>query len=233
MKVAGVIGFILALAVLGAFIYSLTQSSSTPTVTQGSTLSKVSPDLLQSGGILALFIIVIIASEFFAYGFLRMGREAGSRFLPFAARWQMILIIALVVLVLIFGLMFFLSEDNPSSSIAVLLYFFLITSFLYSFAVIVSIVASVGLVEISQKVRFAKSTGIFLGITLGLSLFTLIFSQLSLAFMIIAAFGGGGSALSTLPYILKTISVLTNLAAITYLILGSLALFDASRKFEK
>ncbi len=233
MKVAGVIGFILALALIGFFIYSLTQSSSSPSAKQTFALSNVSPDLIQSGGILVLFILIIVALELFLYGFLRMGNATGSRFLTFAARWQMILLIVMIALVIIFGLISMALKEDSSSSLTLLLYFFIVASLLYSFGIIISVVSSVGLIEISSRVRFAKSTGIFSAITIGFSLFIILFSQLSIALSIIVAFGGGGSALSSFPMILKTISILTNLTAFTSLILGSLALFDASAKFEK
>ena len=208
LKVCSISVFVLlflSVLMIGLTIYNNSRDSENTTLT---TISS------------ALWILVIILILVAFTGFAKIGKHAESKMLQLSS-WALFGLI--LVLILIIAMASFTNIGEPTF-LGVLVLVLLIAT-LASFSLF-----SIGLIDISNEIKFVRILGITDILILVLGPFILVFSSIfSLAGAVTNSFSGETSSLSTLSSIFLYIIILAILATIA---LMALTLGDASNKFE-
>lgn len=244
MKVAGIIGIISLL--LGIF-YNV--ALFIPPL--GNLLKSL---FNNSFFVIPLFIFLMILSLFYYSGFVRFGRRVDSKLVSFCA-WSMIIFIFAFIMFYItsVSIIYSFSKDFiqqtsplgkavPSSGNSTLsqglgLSLLIVMAALFIFYFIVQVLFSIGLIKAGKKVKFSRASGILDIIYIVLSivgivttLAIIIFNPLLIAeiFVDILLFG----KISPIIIAAIIVGIVLYFMKLLAVLFASLALFDASKKFE-
>jgi hypothetical protein len=263
MKIAGIIGIITLVLMIGLFVYALI---SNPGEKISSSVSMQPGDLssnegASSSGLIPLIIISVffILQIIYYLGFAKMGRVLQLGSLSFGA-WAMIIFLVLLPAVSIFAFIYLQSvmQSFVQSALASGLAsaglgdasgltpteptfdkttgYFLIGAYLFLFVLYlaIQIVLGIGLLKASKEVRFAKVAGIFrfvyfMLIMTGIGLMVYLVMQIISNPLIILTIIMNFAKYKTLILVAQIVSALVILGIVLF---ESLALFDASKKYE-
>ena len=246
MKIAGVVGFVFLVFSLVSIVISFFAASLLTNLTSLTLIVVIS-------GILSVVMFVLFILYY--YGFVKMGKYTESKLLRFSAMSIIISAFAIIVLVIvsIVFLYSFISSAFSPSSIALFnpvsspisgnavaatssaatsglgtlgWILFLVFLLLMLFILVVNILFFVSLILVGKKVKFTKIAG-FLGLILiAVSIVSFIFIASNPLIMISMLV----SSAARVGYIV--FQVILYILGLAVLLLESLALFDASKKFE-
>ncbi len=254
MLVAGIIGLIFLILEIATIVYGFVQGSSQQVTFMN--IDAVIPSLSYTVMII-IAVAIILVFELFYFGFVKMGKHSESGLLKVSAILMMFLpLLAVADFFVNFQMVNNLQSDVRSaaasaSSGAALNATIgsLIGNMLSNIAIVIGIgfliwfifqlLFAVGLIKARGRVKFALTSGILQIILLILSLIAIAIiayvilqiTTMSGEELLSLFMGGGGEILGTL----KIVSYLTYASAASLILLTlfeSLALFDASKKFE-
>ncbi|MBU0466668.1 MAG: hypothetical protein KJ600_02375 [Nanoarchaeota archaeon] len=230
IKIAGIVGIVLL--ILNIFLTTLNFAA-----------KSFVNSLLANQIIFLIFLVVFILLFFFYYfGFVKVGKFVGEKFLKLGAWFIIIFMFLCIVLIIVAGIVVFpqavsASVDGSLESFKTVFLILGVSSvILWMLVVIGYLLFSIGLIKAGRQVRFAKVAGI-LNICVFVAGIAFIVGMIILIYSLLNAFsvGMGVIALSGI----ETVASLAVYSAIGIYVLwmvssvfGILALFDASKKFE-
>jgi len=241
MRFAGILGIVfLVLGVLnvlsGFFGFGLSLGSS----------------LAASLVLLVVAIVLIVLVCFYFYGFLRMGRAVDSKLLRVAAVMNIVGVILMIVMMIAMVAFTFFMVRNIGNSLSGgdmdvqlgitgnaigglgglggIFWLFIIVGVLFLLYLLTTrVLFSVALIRIRDKVRFTKIAGI-LGLIVVSSMVIYYVIYLAMGpFMLMSLLSSSGSGMLG---VFMVVGIGISILAYVTLLFESLALFDASKKFE-
>jgi hypothetical protein len=244
MKIAGWIGIVLFILGAIGFVFSLMSQDSfvQDTIVSGASPGTDSVSSIQiPGGVylgIGILLIGLILYVLHFYGYARLGRYVESKSLKFFG-WAMVLLpvvvlvwigVSIVMLLRISGSFSIANAGGIGSQLMILGILWLV---FYVYGLILQIVFATGMIKAGKQIKFASLSGIFV-------LIYLVLNLLFLGFFIYNILNIGGAFANPLAAsqalesfsILGYISLGSSAFGLLSMLFGSLALVNASKKFE-
>lgn len=237
MNLAGIVGIILLIISLIFVGFSFISLYSKSTAEVGD-ISETESSLTNSIFSMILGIVSVILALFFYFGFVKMGEYAESKLLKVSS-WLIISSILLFIFLMIFGVFYINAVtkeimEGSSGGSSSFMFFLIIALMIAVFYVISNILFNVGLIKVSNRVKFSKSAGI-IGIILLIMLVFLIVLSIFVFISIMSTLFEGGSSLGVaggMMILLVVLYIGVIILGEVYLLLMSLSLLNASKNFE-